>query len=122
MKPCPDVADDPTHDVKALLDRWSQNGSLEDYDTYVAVWCALEHQGFSDICLRREPHELPHNLWRFSMRRGHHHASCMAVESAVRMACKSIGHSLGKDFVAAMISGSRTRGALILSANQIPLS
>lgn len=115
MDPHSEIADDPSQDVKALLDRWSQEDrSFQEHETFIAVWCALVQQGFSDIRLRREPHDLPHNLWRFSMRRGKRHAIFMAVESAVRRAFGSLCHALAKDCVAAMICGPRARGVFIL--------
>lgn len=115
VKPHADVQDDPTQHLKALLARWSENRSLQDYDAFVAVWCALEQQGFCDIRLRREPYELPHNLWRFSAKRGVNHSTFLAVERALRRACESLGHRACKDSVAAMICGPRARGVFMLA-------
>lgn len=89
MKPCADVPDAPTPDVKTLLGRWAQNHSLREYDFFVALWCALEQQGFSDIRLRQEPYEVPHNLWRFSAKRGVSHCTFVAVERALRHAARA---------------------------------
>jgi hypothetical protein len=115
MKPCSDVADDPKQDVKTLLGRWAHDRLFREYDCFVALWCALEKQGFTDIRLRREPYEEPHNLWRFSAKRGVSHCTFIAVERALRRACESLGHKASKDSVAAMVCGPRARGVFILA-------
>lgn len=114
MKPCADVADDPTPDMKTLLSRWAEDYSFREYDWFVALWCALEQQGFSDIRLRQEPYEVPHNLWRFSAKRGVSHCTFIAVERALRRACESLGHKASKDSVAAMVCGPRAQAVFIL--------
>jgi hypothetical protein len=119
MKPCADVADDTAPDFKKLVTRWGQDHSFREYDFFVALWCALEQQGFSDICLRQEPYEVPHNLWRFSARRGVSHCTFIAVERALRRACESLGRKTSKDSVAAMVCGPRARGVFMLPLSGI---
>lgn len=116
MKPTDNVAGDPGEDVKTWLEEWAQDGdgSFRDHERLVAVWCALEQEGFNDIRLRREPYELPHNLWRFSARRGTHHRTFIDIESAIRRACKRLASVLHKEAVAAMVCGPRARGVFIL--------
>lgn len=114
MKPCADLADDPTPHAKTLLGRWAKGHSFHEYDLFVALWCALEQEGFADIRLRQEPYEVPHNLWRFSAKRGVSHCTFIAVERALRRACERLGHKVSKDSVAAMVCGPRARGVFIL--------
>ena len=114
MKPCSDVADDPTWNVKALLDRWAGNGSFQEYDLQIKLWCAFEAQGFIAIRLWIEPYERSQGFWRFSVQCATR-TSCIAVESAVKAPCKSAGHLVEKDFVAAVVSGRRARGGFLLT-------
>jgi hypothetical protein len=122
MKPRSDVPDDPTQDVKALLGRWSDNGSFHEYDLQIKLWCALEAHGFTAIRLWMEPYERPHRLWRFSVQCATK-TSCLVVERGVKSACEKAGFMVEKGFVAAVVSGGRARGGFVLpDTSQVSLS
>jgi hypothetical protein len=122
MKPCSDVEYDLVQDTKTYLGRWASNGSFQEYDLQIKLWCALEAHGFTAIRLWIEPYERPHRLWRFSVQCATK-TSCLVVERGVKSACEKAGFMVEKGFVAAVVPGKRARGGFVLpDASQVPLS
>lgn len=108
----PPVADQE-HPLDAIA-RWESHPGFKAFSLKLDLWSALEAHGFRDIRVRQESYEAVHSLWRFAVGVGDVPATTKAVIQRIREACASIGHPVGKQFVAAVVTRGRARGGFVL--------
>jgi hypothetical protein len=94
--------------------RWECHPRFKVFTLQLELWSALEAHGFRDIRIRQESYESAHGLWRFTVSLDRVPPTSKSVIQRIREACESIGHPVGKEFVAAVVGRGRARGGFIL--------